>query len=571
MPRLADLVGVGVPSVLTVWFGHRFLGEIAQPPGWDAMNHAFFTRRMLDAGTTATDAICVTGSTHIERSCSFYPLAADTLWAQTAQLVGSRVGTAMLGWAIVVGPLAMVAGVYAATRMLGGRPVVAACAAVMPTLLGPLWISLRSGRITEQAAPAMAAGVALLVALALRGRHPLRIGVLAAVSGVGIVMSHSYDVLFMGTLALAMVGLLRESFAIGRMVLGLAAMAVTGFVGLLPYADAILGASAERTANEPVYRRLQESYEFWVVDFDRYVLFGFPPPGTRNSVLDIPPISAALWITLVVLCASPLCFVLRPLRWARPWIATGALWTAIGIWTSYSTSPVARALWDLWYGIRERLRNMIMPVYGLTALAGACALGIVVWWLVSRVVKGLRASRVGAPHVSAVAAVLLVCVLTALALQPSSWTPLRTDLRARSPIGRDYTKTFQWLKANTAPDAVVAYDRHVEFMTWSYADYGTGLLFGIPPLVKSSQLNYEQRWAAFNWLVDNENAKAAGCLVRKFNIEYLAVGPRRVPGWPASYSRERLARSDNVELVHQDGRLRVFKVTDAGRTCAGGS
>jgi hypothetical protein len=570
LPRLADLVGVGLPSLFTVAFGYLFLGQIAQPPGWDGMNHAFFTRRMVEAASTAADAICVTGSTHIEPSCGFYPFAADTLWAQTVALTGGRVGTAMLGWAIVVGPLAMVVGVYAAVRILGGRPVVAACAAAMPTLLGPLWTSLRTGRITEQAAPCMAAGVALLVALALRSRHPLRIGVLAAVSGIGIVMSHTYDVLFMGTLALAMVAVLHERFSLRRLALGLLTMAVTAIVGLLPFVGAILGANAERAANKPVYRTLGASVQFWVGDFDRYVLFGFPPPGTRDSVLDVPTINAALWITLVMLCASPLCFVLRPLRWARPWVATGFIWTAIGIWTSYSTSPLALALWGLWYGIRERVRNMIMPIYGLTALAGACAIGIVLWWLASRLARRLRRGRFRAGHASAAAGLVLVCALTTLAVPRSSWMPLRTDLLSRAPVGQSYTRTYLWLQQHTDPDAVVAYDRHLEFMTWSYADYGTGLLFGIPPLEKSSLPNYDARWAAFEWLVDNKNAVPAGCLVREFNIEYLAVGQRRMPAWSANYSRARLAASDKVKLVHQDGKLRVFKVTNVGRACPGG-
>jgi hypothetical protein len=445
------------------------------------------------------------------------------------------------------------------------------CAAAMPTLLGPLWISLRTGRVTEQAAPCMAAGVAILVALALRGRHPLRIGVLAGLAGIGIVMSHSYDVLFMGTLAIGMVWVLNERFAVRRMLLGLATMGLTAVVGLLPFIGAILGANAERTANDPVYKDVKHSFAFWVVDFDRYVLFGFPPPGTRNSVLDVPTISVALWITLVVLCASPLCFLLRPLRWARPWVAAGYLWTAIGIWTSYSTSPVALALSGLWYGIRERVRNMIMPIYGITALAGACALGILLWWVAIRLVRRLRSTRFGAPQASAVAALALLCALTALAVPRSSWTPLRTDLLSRSPVGHDYVATYQWLQENTAPDAVVAYDRHLEFMTWSYADYDTGLLFGIPPLEAASRANYTERWAAFDWLVDNKGAKPAGCLVRKFNIEYVAVGQRRMPAWSADYSRPRLAASDKVELVHQDGKLRVFKVTDAGRACSGSS
>jgi len=152
-------------------------------------------------------------------------------------------------------------------------------------------------------------------------------------------------------------------------------------------------------------------------------------------------------------------------------------------------------------------------------------------------------------------------------MQHSTWGPLRTDLLTRSPSNPDYAKTYAWLDRHTGHDAVVAYDRHLEFMTWSYADYDTGLLFGIPPLIKSSLSDYDQRWAVFDWLVNNKGAKPAGCLVRKFNVEYLAVGQRRMPGWSANYSRARLARSDRVRLVHQDGGLRVFQVTPAGMAC----
>ncbi len=569
LPRLLDLVGVGIPAVFTVVVGTRFLGGLDQPPGWDGMNHAFFVRRILQTGSTAIDDVCVTGSTLPEPSCSFYPLAADVQWAQVAQLNGGHVGLAMLGWGILVAPLAMVVGVYAAVRVLGGRPVVAACAAAAPSLLGPLWISLRTGRMTEQAAPCMAAGVALLVALAWRGRHPVRMGLLAGLAGVGIVLSHSYDVLFMATVAVGMVLVVPERLRIRGLLSGLAAMAVAGLAGLAPFARAILGAGGERTASDPVYSGFSESFRFWVLDFDRYVLFGFPPPGTKNSVQDVASISVALWITLVVLCAAPLCFVLKPLRWARPWVGAGLVWTALGIWTSYSSNPVALALSGLWYGIRERVRNMIMPVYGLTALAGACAIGLVLYWLVRRAVGALRGARFGPHLASASAAVLFLSALTASAASADARIPLRDDLLSRSAVDAPYAKTWSWLRDHTDPGAVVAYDRHLEFMTWSYADYGTGLLFGIPPLTESSKRDYEQRRAAFEWLAHTVGSRQSGCLVRKYDIEYLAVGKRRMPAWHATYSRARLSTSPNVRLVHRDGDLQVYQVTPEGRACAG--
>ena len=47
-----------------------------------------------------------------------------------------------------------------------------------------------------------------------------------------------------------------------------------------------------------------------------------------------------------------------------------------GWWTSTSNSAPALFLSGLWYGPRERVRVMITPVYGLTALAGACGLAL---------------------------------------------------------------------------------------------------------------------------------------------------------------------------------------------------
>jgi hypothetical protein len=568
LPRAAELVAVAIPSTVTVWFGHVFLGGIAQPPGWDAMNHAFFVRRMIDSGSTDIADVCVTGSTHLAPSCTFYPFSANVLWAQTVELTGGRVGTAMLGWGIVVAPVAMVLGMYAAVRVLGGRPVVASVAAFMPTLLGPMWMSLRSGRITEQAAPCMAAGVALLIALALRGRHPVRTGVVAAIATAGIVMSHTYDVLFIATVAIAMACLVPAArVRLRTLTTSLGTMLLTGLVALLPFVSPILSADAERTTGAPVYDTFAQSLTFWVYDFDRYVLFGFPVPGTDTTTLDVPAVQTALYVALVGFVASPIALFLRPLRWARPWIMAGYLWTLIGIWTAYSHNSFALALSGLWYGIRERVRNMILPVDGIAALAGACAIGLVLWWLVGIVVRRWRGSSSGAVHAATAAALVFVVMLTSFGVRESNWGPLRSDLAKRAPVGADYTRTFLWLRDHTPAGSVVAYDRHLEFMTWSYADYDTDLLFGVPPLTASSLPNYDRRWAAFNWLANTEGAKPAGCDVRDLDVEYLAFGKRRMPGWKADYSRARLASSPNVRLVHREGDLRIFAVTDAGRAC----
>ncbi|MGW1060309.1 DUF6541 family protein [Micromonospora rubida] len=569
-PGWADVLGLAVPSVLSVAYGWLLLGRLIAPPGWDAMNHGYFTRRILDTGHAVIESACSSGSTDPVVGCSFYPLATNVAWAQAAELSGGRISVAMTAWSILVGPLTLVAGVYACVRVLGGRPVVAACAALAPTFLGPLWYSVVTGRITQQTGPAMAVGIALLCALALRGAHPVRLGLLAGLSGAGLIMSHTYDVLVVAVLALGLLVLLRHPFSIRGAAAGAVAAVVGGIGALIPFINALTSANGEREQNKPaLLGRWGEAFEYWVTDQQRYALLGFPPPGGADYQLSVPAIRIGLVITLACLIASPLCLVFRQLRWARPWLFTGVLFTAIGVWTTSSDSASAMFVSGLWYGVRERLRSMILPVYGLLAVAGAVAIGLAIQWLAARLVaraRTLRESTVPA----AVAASALLVTLIALAVLPQTWHPIRGEFKRRAPVGENYVRTYEWLATNTPQGKVVAYDRHRQFMTWSYVDYGTPVLFGLPPLPVFDVENYTRRWDAWNWLVDNEKAVPAGCDVERFGVEYLVVGGgRAVPGgWEQHYTRDRLNASRRVKLVQSFGSINIYQVTDEGRACA---
>ncbi|NES15506.1 MULTISPECIES: DUF6541 family protein [Micromonospora] len=569
-PHWADLVGVTVPALVNVAFGWLILGRLNAPPGWDAMNHGFLTRRIMDSGSVLISSACTTGATDPAVSCSFYPLAANVSWAQAAELSGGRVSTVMTAWSIILGPVALAAAVYAAVRALGGRPVVAACAAAAPAVLGPMWLSVVTGRITEQTAPAVAGAVALLIALALRGAHPVRMGLLAGLATAGIVMTHTYDVLFIGVLALGMAVTLAGRPVWRRLGAGLAAMAVAALVPLLPLLGVLLGANGERESNPPpLVGRYGESWEYWVTDPQRYVLFGFPQVGGRDFQLSVPSIQVGLWIVIPCLLLSLLALVLRPLRWARPWLVAGVVFTLLGFWTSASDSPAANTLSSLWYGVRERVRSMIFPVYGLLTVAGAVVLGLAIAWLVSLLAARARRLR-ASPAPAAVAATLVVLTLLGLGAVPDSWRPIRKEMKSRTALGRSYPEAFRWLQQNSPPGSVVAYDRHREFMSWSYADYDVPLLFGIPPLPGLPTENYERRWDAWNWLVNSRDARPAGCEVRQLNISYVVTGKRRMPGgWDKHYESDRIAASNKIALVHQIGSIRIYRVTDAGRACPG--
>ncbi|MEV4200158.1 DUF6541 family protein [Micromonospora globbae] len=569
LPRRADLIGVAVPAVISVAYGWAMLGRLVATPGWDAMNHGYLTRRILDTNSVEITSACSSGSTDTVASCEFYPLAENVAWAQATHLSGGLMSTTMTTWAMVVGPLALVAGIYACVRVLRGGPVVAAAAATAPVFVGPMWTSLLTGRVNEQTAPCLAGAIALLVALTLRGPHPVRFGLLAGLAGAGIVMMHSYDVLFIGVLALGLLMVLRGALSWRRTALGVGAAAVAGLVPILPLLGVILGAGGERVSDPPsLLGQWGKAVEFWVTDPQRYVLLGYPVPGGSDVQLSVPTIQIGLWITIPCLLASLLSPLLPQVRWARPWLLAGVVFTLIGIWTVASGSPAAQAVASLWYGVRERPRSMIFPVYGVLTVAGAVVIGLGIQWLLVRLVARARTLR-GSTAPAAVTAAVVVLSLTSLALVPATWRPLRKDMVKRAPVGQPYTRAFTWLAEHTPPGKVVAYDRHRQFMTWSYADYGTPTLFGIPPLEKAARDNYTDRWRAFSWLVNNKKApKDQGCTVRRFAIEYVVVGGRDYHGWPANYEQRRLDASDRLTLVHREDHVRIYQVTEAGRACS---
>jgi len=582
-PPALDLVCLGVPAVLAAGLGWLLLGRFAEPPGWDGMNHALLTRNILETGSTAVSSVCTSGFPHPVVSCSFYPLAADVSWAQATELTGGRLGVAMTAWAAYVVPVFLVAAVYGCVRALGAPALVAGAAATATTVVGPLWTSMLTGRVPEQAGPCLSVGVALLAGLAMRSAHPVRLGLLAGLGAAGIVLSHSYDVLFAASLALALTLVMRGRPSPRRVVTAVGVGLVTTTVAVAPFLPALLGADAERVGTPPLLLgQPARAFAYWVGDLQRYVVLGYPAPGGDPFMQRMLPVQVALWAVVVGLLASPACLLLDRLRWARPWLFTYVTWTAVGIWTSSSDSPAAMLLSGLWYGTRERVRTMILPVYGVLAVAGACALAIgvhrVAGATLRRAARRRPARRRAAPvrvasvaSAAAVGALLLAGTVTAVALLPSTHDPLHAAFARRTPVGASYPRTFAWLARSTAPGSVVAYDRHLEMMTWSYADDGVRPLFGIPPLRDEDRVDYDERLRAWDWLVDNRGAPPAGCLVRRFGVQYVVVGDARVPGWPAHYSRRRLADSPRLDLVHRDGGIRVYAVNAAGRACPAGA
>ena len=577
-PQLAaDLAGVVVPVAIAVATGGLLLRRVAWPPGWDAMNHGMLTRNIMETGSTMSSAVCTSGQPLPHISCHFYPLGADVSWAQTAILSGGRISAVMLAWSVLLGPAALVTAVYAAVRAFGGSAPVASAAAISPVLLSPMWPSLLSGRPQETFAPGMGIAVAVLAALAIRGKYPVRLGVLAGLGTAGLVVTHTYDILFAAVLTLAFLaaGLLaapRDRPGTRLVVTGLAATAAAVLAACAPMAGPLLGARGERSAS--VIRILiswPRAWHYWVTSPRHYVLLGTSPYG-GTARLHLLPVQAALWLTVLCLLASPLCLGFRELRWARPWLFTWVAWTVLGIWTSISGSRAAEFLASLWYGEAGRLRMMAYPVQGVVAIAGACAIGLCMLRLAAAIRRSsaLRLERMTA----AVAAGTLAVILIGLAAVPGVHRTVERQYRKREPVGAAYARVFSWLHRHTSPGMVVAYNRNVDYMIWSYADYGVPGLFGIAPRVRANWPDDAARQQAWRWLIGTPGVQPAGCLVRRYRIEYVATGSQHLPeplAFPRTmnYSLSRLAATPNVTLAHQDQGIRVYRVTSAGAACPG--
>ncbi|MFL6101431.1 MAG: DUF6541 family protein [Actinomycetales bacterium] len=566
LPGVPDLAGVSAAALVVLAFGHVLIGRFRYPTAWDSMNHAILTRNMLERGGTAVSDACRTGWPDGKVSCTFYPLAADISWGQAVQLTGGRISTAMLTWAAILGPLILVPALYAAVRMLGGRPLVATCAAALPAVVGPLWAQQVDGRVTG-AIPGLSITVALLTALALRGRHPVRLGLLAGIGLAGLVMVHTYDALFAGTAALALFVFLGGRVRVRRLLLGAAAVAAGAVACLAPLVPALLGANGERAAVTPKFLgRFPAAFHYWVTDPQRYAPFSYPDAGGR-VVPTTAVVSAGMAVVMTALVLSFASFGLAQLRWVRPWVLLAVLWTAIGIWTTTSQDAVAQALAHLWYGGAPRLRDMVFPCFTLMVVAGACVAGLAVERAWRRVRTG---SGRWVAWLPSTAATVVVVLLLALGTVPNASASLRTSLGVRTPRSSAYPRVFAWLHRHTAKNEVVIYNRNYEWMPWSYGDYGTKGLFGIGPFDPVSKADIAKRWMVWQFLINKPDTPPDGCVVRQFDIEYLVTGPRHVPS-PVSpeYRHPNAGQSPYLRLVHVDGGLRVYRITEAGRACAG--
>jgi hypothetical protein len=558
-----DIAALGASVAVTMLVGWLALGGLGSPPGWDSMNHAFMARRVIDVGSALPGDVCVTGSVAPADACAFYPLAPHVVWAQAVELTGHRLSTVMLATTMVVMPVIATVGVFAVVRVCGGGSVLSACAAFLPTIVGPMWPSLVTGRLTILLGAALAPSAALLFWMAMRSPRARALATVASLGMGGVMLVHTYDVIVAGLLGLGLLITRAPKQRLRTWVLRTAGVGFGALTVVAPQAPGLLAASAERVVYPPA-----RSGEFWMA-VDHWL---FTPgqylatvvaeaiPGAELSGPTIVGHGVILSWLVSLGCLAGMAASFHPrFRWARPFAVVQALVLVIVVWIDVGTDPIRQAIASLFYGDPRR------PMWSsVLAPAVLCLAG---WTATFRVLgKGLaRLPQLAAPIRSVrlrFPGWVVPLSVTAALVAGAAWVPdtwlTRERLAARAmPNDPAYQRVGAWLHARGG--GVIADDVHRDFVTWINADDGLPVLRGMVPLAGKGKADWADRTRVWNALVWTRPGRGS-CLPDRYDVRWVVVGTRHMPGGHRTYRPDRLANSPYLHLAHVDGPLWVYAV-----------
>ncbi len=553
-----DVLALSASLVATLTVAWLVLGRLAAPPGWDAMNHAFMARRVIDTGSAMTSDVCVTGSVQPAAACAFYPLAPHVVWAQAVELTGLRLSTVMLATTMVVMPLTAAVGVFAVVRICRGGSVLAATAAFLPSLIGPMWPSLVTGRITILLGAALAPSAALLLWVALRSPRARTLSAVASVGIAGVALAHTYDLAGAAFLTLGLVIARPPRQRLRTWVLRLSGIAFGAILALAPQAPGLLAAKGERADYPPHHPgQVLTSLGDWVLAPGQYLatVVARPVPGAENALPQLvgPGVTVSWLVTLGWIVGLVACFWSPRLTWARPFAVAQALTLTLVVAIDTGSGPVRNAIAGLFYGDPRRplWSNVVAPA--VLCLAGWLT---VAWGAREALVRLPRRPRLRVPGWVGPLAVTLA--LTGLvAWVPDTWQA-QTRLAGRAlPDEPAYQRVGTWLHAHGG--GVVADDVHRDYVTWINADSDIPVLRGMVPLAGVDDPDWAARTSVWNALVWTTNRRR-GCLLDRFDVRWVVTSTDHMPGGHRTYRPQRLSTSPYLTLAHEDGPLRVYAV-----------
>lgn len=562
--RRRDLGALAGAQAIVLGIGVWLLGRLTAAPGWDAMNHGFMARMLMDHGAVAPGELCATGSTHTAPACEFYPLAPHVLWVQTAELTGQPLSRGLLATAMVLGPSIAVLGVFVIARYLGAATSLAFAAASACGLVGPIWQMLDTGRITAQLGAALSPVVAMVVFLALRYRRARAVTVLSGVALGGLLVVHTYDVVLGAVFGIGLLlthpvrwrPIRRTATILGSVLLGI--LLVVG-----PQWKGLLGAGGQRSVMEPSFPGdLSAGLWYWL-STPRYIGLQISHHDGVEVAWAHSPIA---WIGVCVIVVGALLGVVASLhhrwRWLRPFALTYAFTLGLAVYLSSSSSALRDAVGSLFYGSGERVfwAGMLAPAV-LSVAGWAAALSLLAHAvrrrLNSKAHSQDRADRVVLPLASVVALLLVALVVVVQPVVPRS----PSAFAARTPTSPAYGRVAHWLTGHLRPGAVVADDLHRDFVTWMAIDQQVPVLVGMVPITEPGQRDWEQRqrvWRVITGIIKPSSA----CLDDPYDVQFVVTSTQHMPFGLRSYKPSELRASPYLTLVHRDGPLRVYAVRD---------
>ncbi len=555
----ADVVALGLSCAAAVTVAWLAAGRMGSPPGWDSLNHAFLARRIMQTGSADPAGACVTGSTEAAPACAFYPLAPHTVWAQVSELTGLHLSMVMLGTVVVAVPVIAAVGTFAIVRVCGGGSVTAACAAFLPVLIGSMWSSLITGRITVLLGAALAPSAALLFWLALRSPQARSLTALSSVSLAGITLAHTYDVVAGAFTALGLVLTRPPQLRLRSWVVRLLAQGLGAALILAPQVPDLLAGKAERGIAPP--NSLRDLGE-WTVPGQYIATFvGLAAPNGERTP---PPLTdqgtIVAWVVSILILVGMAASLHPRLRWARPFAVVHLLILTVVIYIDRGQGWTRELVAGMYYGDPRRPHWSSIVAPAVLAFAGANAVAWLAIWpftTLRRLTReGSLARRVVAPLW--VVPVVVTALLTGLvAWAPDTWKA-NERLAARAlPNDDSYDKVGEWIKARGG--GVVADDLHRDFVTWIYADTGVALLRGLVPLKGNADADWAERTRVWMTLTATRPGRGT-CLPDPYDVRWVVVSENHMPAGRRSYNPMRVAQSPYLTLVHTEGKLKVYAV-----------
>jgi hypothetical protein len=569
-----DIAALGACLVATSIVTWLMLGGLESPPGWDSMNHAFLAHRVLQVGSALPRDICVTGDVAPAPACAFYPMAPHVLWAQVAQLTGAPLSTVMLAATMVVTPVTAAVGTFGIVRVCGGGSALSGAAAFLPAVIGPIWPSLVTGRLTVLLGAALAPSAALLYWLAMRTRRSPAVLALAAAGLGGVVLAHSYDTVAAALLGLGLLVARPPQHRWWILLLRTAAMGLGAVLLVAPQAPGLLGARGERV----LYPALRSgdfwgSLGHWVFAPGQYLATLIAPaqPGAELVLAPLAGTGALVsWLITLGWIAGIFASVHPRLRWGRPFALAHLLTIAVVVIIDVGSGAIRDALAGLFYGDPRRPLWSSLVAPGVLCLAGwLSALGLTreglarLFRIGRRLAGSLsltqpwlrRPRRLALPQL---APVLVAAALTgAIAAVPETWQAHERFAARAMPADPAYRRVGAWLRAQGG--GVVADDLHREFVTWVAVDEHLPLLKGLVPLDVLTNPDWADRIRVWNALAWTKPGRGS-CLPDRFDVRWVVVAAPHMPGGRRTYRPERLAISPYVHLAHLDPPLWVYAV-----------